>query len=530
MLLSLKRTILSFVTLILTLPLLAHADVKLPAVINANMVLQQQTDAPLWGWAEPDEKITVTANWPDSLPQKTTADAKGQWQIKLTTPSYGGPYTVTITGNNTITLNNVLIGEVWLCSGQSNMAMTVSRCQNGLAEVAIADFPQIRLFKVARAVSNTPQDDCQGNWQACSPEAIADFSGTAYFFGRTLHQNLNVPIGLIQSAWGGTAVEAWTARSYFDKLPNIDVVLNRWKDTKAWSDQDKKNEKVRYEKALTQWKQAAKKARTNNEKIPGKPSPKTEPLKSQNYPSNLYNAMINPLAPFALRGAIWYQGEANSRSGIPGLYKDQLTALITNWRERWGRGDFPFYYVQLPNYRDPQKNPSEFMANSPNAGWMIVREDMLKTLDVPNTGMAVTIDIGEAKNIHPKNKQDVGRRLALWALAKDYGKDIVYSGPIYRSISFVNDKVIINFDHVGSGLTFTGDALKTFAIAGEDKKFVRANARLFRNAVIVSSDQVKKPVAVRYAWAVNPNDSNLYNKEGLPASPFRTDNWSPDEK
>ena len=424
----------------------AGAEVKLPGVFGDHMVLQRDAAVPVWGWAAPGEKVTVTLG---DQSRTAAADKDGKWSLRLDRLSAGGPYALKVCGSNTLELSDVLVGEVWLCSGQSNMAMTVGASNRFAEEQAAADLPKIRHFTVPRRSAETPETTCGGAWTVSSPETVGKFSATAYFFGRTLHKELGVPVGLVNSSVGGTPIESWTGPQ--DAGP-------------------------------------------------------------------LYNGMIAPLAPYAIRGAIWYQGERNAKVGQPGAYAAQLAALIGGWRGVWGQGDFPFLYVQLPNYTAPQQKPVE------NAGWVQVREAMLKTLAVPNTGMAVTVDLGEAGNIHPKNKQDVGKRLAQWALAKTYGRDLVYSGPLYRSMSKEGDKILIRFDSVGGGLVAKGDKLKGFAIAGADKEFAWADATIEGDAVVVRSPQVKDPAAVRYAWAPNP-DSNLYNKAGLPASPFRTDDW-----
>jgi len=519
---SKARTVVGFV-LICFMAVSALAEVRLPSIIGSDMVLQQNSSVAIWGWAKAGEKVTVRGSWQELFGANTRADENGKWMVKLKTPKAGGPYSLTVKGENTIKLKNILIGQVWLCSGQSNMRWPVMGSNNSQQEIAAADYPNIRLFTVERQTSNVPVADCNGLWTVCSPKTVGNFSAVAYFFGRELHKQLDVPVGLVLSAWGGSTVEAWTAKEYFKGIPNIDVVLDRW-------EQSRKNYNhqaaiAQYEKALKQWKVKAKQARSEGRKIPYQPAMLKHPLKSQQYPSNLYNAMLMPLAPFAIKGAIWYQGEANSHVIVPELYKGQLTAMINNWRQLWGQGDFGFYFVQLPNFKSAQKQPSETIGKGSHKGWVIVREDLLKTLLVPNTGMAVTIDVGNPEDIHPKNKQPVGRRLALLALANSYDRDIVYSGPIYKSMQVKDDKVVLRFEHVGSGLVAKDGELKTFAIAGADKKFVWANAQIVGDTVQVSCGQVARPAAVRYAWAANPIECNLYNKEGLPASPFRTDNW-----
>jgi sialate O-acetylesterase len=492
----------------------ASADVRLPAVFSDHMMLQRDTGVPVWGWAEPAEKVSVSLA---GQVKTATADGAGKWTVKLEAIQAGGPYVMKVEGNNAVEIADVMVGEVWLCSGQSNMAMPVGGSANRDAEIAEAKYPGIRMISVARVPAGTPQDDCQGEWKVCSPDSVAGFSATAYFFGRKLHKELDVPVGLINSSWGGTPVQAWTSLKDQKALPELNSLLVSWDERIAAYDPQAAKEA--YEKQLAQWQQKAEKAKAAGKRPPRKPRPAADPRLSSHRPANLYNGMIAPLVPYALRGAIWYQGESNAISYDPSLYGLQLTAMIKNWRRVWDQGDFPFVYVQLPNFRAPQQQPVE------TSGWVIVQNEMLKTLSVPNTGMAVTIDIGEADDIHPKNKQDVGRRLALWALGTTYGKDIVYCGPLYESMTKRGNKVILRFDHVGDGLVAKGGGpLKGFAIAGEDRKFVWAEATIKQDRVLVSSPEVESPVAVRYAWASNPI-GNLCHDAGLPASPFRTDDW-----
>jgi sialate O-acetylesterase len=442
---------------------------------------------------------------------------------------------MTISGKNTITIKNILVGEVWVCSGQSNMAMSVRSSANAEKEIAEANYPGIRLFTVERKVAEQPQSDCVGSWTSCSPETVGDFSAVAYYFGRELHKELARatlwtgsnqpsagPIGLIHTSWGGTPAEAWTRREILEKYDDFAPILTRYEDAVAKYPQAK----AEYDQQLAQWKEAVEKAKTAGEKPPRQPGAPLGPGHHHS-PAGLYNAMIAPLIPYGIQGAIWYQGEANV--GRAYQYRTLFPVMIKNWRNDWGQNNFPFLFVQLPNFKAVNPQPSE-------SDWAELREAQLKTLDLVNTGMAVIIDIGEADDIHPKNKQDVGKRLALWALAKTYGKPLVYSGPIYKSMKVEGDKIILQFDYVGGGLVARlprgssvgqaggGEPLKGFAIAGADRKFVLADARMEADGIVVSSGEVSEPVAVRYAWADNPV-CNLYNKEGLPASPFRTDDW-----
>jgi sialate O-acetylesterase len=504
------------IVLVLSLALLltgagaVFADVKLPAVIGDNMVLQQGQKIAIWGWAEPGEEVMVGVSW-HTMEWGVTADEKGNWMFKMNPPKVGGPYEMTLRGKNTVTIKNILVGEVWVCSGQSNMQFAVRQAANAEQEIAAAQYPNIRLFSVERKVAEQPQSDCVGSWQPCSPQTVADFSAVAYFFGRELHKEIDTPIGLIHTSWGGTPAEAWTSKDALRSEPACAPILQRYADAVAKYPEAMKE----YERKVDEWKAAVAKAKAEGSKPPRGPGAPFGPGHPHS-PGGLYNAMIAPLIPYGIRGAIWYQGESNA--GRAYQYRRLFPAMIKCWRKEWGQGDFPFLFVQLANFMAVKPEPAE-------SEWAELREAQSMTLALPNTGMAVIIDIGEANDIHPKNKQDVGRRLALWALAKTYAKQLVYSGPLYKSMEVQGNKIILHFDHVGGGLVAGGgEPLKGFAIAGADRKFVWADAKIDGNAVVVSTDGVAEPVAVRYAWADNPV-CNLYNKEGLPASPFRTDDW-----
>lgn len=498
----------------------AFGDVKLPAIFGDHMVLQQGRTVPVWGWADAGEKVTVAIG---GQTKSATAGKDGKWKIELDKLSSSKPLTMTVTGKNKVTISDILIGEVWLASGQSNMAMRVNRCKDFDKEQAAAKFPSIRMFTVGRKPMASPQADCTGRWVVCSPSTVAGFSATAYFFGRKLHRELKVPVGLINSSVGGTPVEAWTSlkvqtaaksKSAANTDKTIGYVLTKWQ--KLIANWDGSAAQKQYEQRLARWKTRAKKARAAKKRPPRRPRKPVDPKLSTHRPANLFNGMINPLVPFAIRGAIWYQGEHNASREYPELYGVQLALMINDWRTRWNQGDFPFLWVQLPNFRTQQKKPVE------PSGWVTVQEQMLNTLSVKNTGMAITIDVGEARDIHPKNKQDVGNRLALWALGTTYKKDLVYSGPIFQSAKFDDGRAVLTFKHAGDGLKAKDGELRGFAVAGPDGKFVFAKAKAAGKKVTVWSDQVKKPTAVRYAWAANPV-CNLVNSAGLPASPFRTD-------
>ena len=486
------------------------ADIRLPAIIGDNMVLQQGQKVSIWGWADPGEEVLVSVSW-HNMKWAVTAGRNGKWVYKMNPPRAGGPYEMTLSGKNTITIKDILVGEVWICSGQSNMQWSVQNSNNPKEEIAAADYPNIRLFTVQRKVAQEPQSDCTGAWTSCSPETVPGFSAVGYFFGRELHQKLGVPVGMIHTSWGGTPAEAWTRRGVLKSDTDFRPILERYDEAIRKFPQTKKE----HEQKIEQWKQAVEQAKAEGKRAPRRPRDPFGPGHPHS-PSGLYNAMIAPLIPYGIQGAIWYQGESNA--GRAYQYRKLFPAMIKNWRKDWGQGDFPFLFVQLANFRAVKPDPNE-------SDWAELREAQLMTLAIPNAGMATIIDIGEANDIHPKNKQDVGKRLALWALAETYGKEMVYSGPLYKSMEIKGHEIVLGFDHVGGGLVAGGgERLKGFAVAGADRKFVWADARIEGDRVVVGSDQVSEPVAVRYAWADNPV-CNLYNREGLPASPFRTDQW-----
>lgn len=492
-----------------------HADVRLPALFSDQMVIQREVLVPVWGWADPGETITVELAGKSA---KTTANAKGKWMLKLDKPSAAGPTTLIVRGKNTLTISDVLIGEVWLASGQSNMAMAVKEAQDAKEEIASANFPEIRMFNVARRVAAEPQEDCGGKWTVCSPETVAGFAATAYYFGRDLHQELKLPVGLINSSWGGTTIEGWTSLPAQESEPALAPLLQSW-ETKLKLPFDQEAADAKYKEQFTAWRSEVEKAKAEGVKAPGQPKKAIAPELQPNRPANIFNAMIAPLIPYAIRGNIWYQGESNASEPQARRYDKQLPLLITDWRKRWNQGDFPFAWVQLPFFKDRGIDP-----NAPS-GWALIREAMTKTLAVPNTGMAICIDLGQADNIHPLRKQPVGKRLASWAKAEVYGIKGPYSGPLMKSHEINGAEITVSFEHADGGLVAKEGPLKGFAVAGRDKKWVYAEARILENGqVVVSSPMVKRPAAVRYAWADNP-ECNLYNAAGFSASPFRTDDW-----
>lgn len=636
-----------------------YSVIKMPAIFTNNMVLQQQSEVSFWGEASPNKIIKISTSW-DKRTIETTADENGKWKTTVSTPVYGGPYSVEISDGKKIKFENVMIGEVWLCSGQSNMEMPLSgwgQIINYEQEVAAANYPNIRLFTVTKNVSFKPLNDLKaesGGWLQCSPQTVADFSAVAYFFGKNLYDNKNVPIGLINSTWGGTNVESWTSSKSLKEMPDfrsaIDLLESKELNTEKLIAQYKADSARWHKQVLdadkgfqnskpiwtgtnlneTGWESIDVPGRLEDEglqnfdgvvwlrkmidipadwqkkklslsldliddydityfngvevgrtdgwsqkrnytipaslvragkavitvrvfdtggsgglygdvsKIKLSLSPDKSislagswlykigfnqelaeipgaPVKwdNANQLSALYNAMINPIVPFSIRGAIWYQGENNSNRAYQ--YRDLFPLLIKDWRKQWN-SDFPFYFVQLANYTDVIPEPTD-------APWAELREAQLKTLHLEKTGMAVAIDVGDAIDIHPKNKQEVGRRLSLIARANTYGEDITFSGPMYDTYRVEGNTIRILFKHTGKGLrTSDGEILKGFAIAGPDHKFHWADAEIVANEVIVSCKEVENPVAVRYAWAANPV-CNLINNEGLPASPFRTDDW-----
>ncbi len=483
----------------------AAAEVRLSGLFSDNMVLQREIWVPVWGWADPGEKVAVEFS---GRRVSTVADENGRWKVALAPLKAGaGPYELKVSGRNTVVIENVAVGEVWICSGQSNMAMEVRRCLDAERETAAADYPLIRQFQVKRGKALEPLEDVLttegekswlNKWRVCTPSTVINFTGVGYFFARDLHRNLDVPIGLIHSSWGGTVAEAWTRRGCLESDPQLKMILDSW----PGYNYDEEWLKTEYEKFITRVDSA------HDARMP-------QPLYF-NRPSVLYNAMIAPLVPYAIRGTIWYQGESNAFRAQQ--YRRLFPAMIENWRSDWGQGDFPFLFVQLVNFEGG------------SGAWPYLREAQTMALHLPNTAMAVGIDIGEAGDVHPKNKQEVGRRLALAARGLVYGEKLVYSGPLYRSMKVQGERCRISFCHTGDGLAAKGSGpLRGFLIAGADRKFVEAEAGIEGGEVILWSEEIKKPVAVRYAWDDNPQGCNLWNraegKLGLPASPFRTDDW-----
>lgn len=650
----LKTSLVAFSVFMLSTHL-SDAKVILPSVFSDNMVFQQKTNAAIWGKTNPGRTVLVSGTW-NNKKYKAIADQQGNWKVNVLTPAYGGPYGVNINDGDLTVLKNVLIGEVWVCSGQSNMEMPLAgwgQIENYQKEITEGTYPQIRLLQAVHVTSNKPLDNAEvtnGGWQPCSPETVKDFSSTAYFFAREIYQKTKIPIGLIHTSWGGTIAEAWTSNETLKQLPDFAQAAEDIKNTSEQS-------KEQYDKKVQEWEVSAltkdagysqnkpiwaandfdasswktmalpvlweksalpdfdgavwfrkkvmipaalagKDLKLNlgpidddditwfNGIVAGKTSGYNVPRKysipgnlvkageniitvrvfdgaggggiygdaqdlnitlenqsislagdwqyqigaankdfpsrpaaidGPNRPTVLYNAMINPFTQFAVRGFIWYQGESNA--GRAYQYRELFPAMIKDWRKSWGGEAKPFYFVQLANFMKTDSDPVE-------SEWAELREAQLKTLSLPNTGMAVTIDIGNANDIHPKNKQDVGRRLAYIALNKTYKVNVPYTGPVFQSLKIEGNKVRLTFSGTEGGLKSKGnEPLTGFAVAGEDKKYHWAKAVIQNNQIIVSSDQIANPIAVRYAWANNPV-CNLVNGAGLPATPFRTDDWN----
>ena len=629
--------------LLLMFNCIINANVRMPLLFSDGMVLQRNKQIPVWGWADANEKVTVHFNKQSKTIQ---ADKNGKWMVKLNAEKAGGPFELIITGNNKISIKDVLVGEVWICSGQSNMEFQMYKTMNAEKEMQDSDYPMIRHFGVAQDLSGAPKEDLkQGKWAVANKENIKDFTAAGFFFAKKLYAELKIPIGIINTSWGGTCVETWTSREAFEKSPDFktmiaevpqvdmdavfetykksllenikkiqgfEVTMNNenqfsaadyndasWPEIKTpslWENQQIGNIDgvVWMRKTITLTVEQAKKeavlhlAKVDDEdvtyvngiqvgtnniweakriyKIPagvlkegknviavrisdysggggiyGEASDFKIDFKDSNlpleglwkfnvvqvkmsvspnsYPSLLYNAMVNPLIPYAIQGVLWYQGEANVTRAQQ--YKKAFPLMITDWRTKWNQGDFPFYFVQLSTF-------DEFKGNSKvGSRWAELREAQTETLKLKNTGMAVTTDIGNAKDIHPTNKQDVGLRLAAIALNNVYGKKRVFSGPMYQSQEIKGNQIILTFNHTGSGLTASDNSenVKGFEIAGADKVFYSAKAIIKNNKIIVSSENVPNPVAVHYGWADDDTEINLFNKEKFPASPFRTDNW-----
>ncbi len=491
---------------------LAQARVAVPDVLSDGMVLQRGAKVPIWGTADPGETVTVRF----ARQVKTTkAASDGKWRVDLAPlPATDTPQTLTIAGTNTIEIKDALVGEVWLVAGQSNMQLTLPETANGDAVVAAANDPQLRLFNVSRKVAFRHADPPLARWLPASPESVKDFSAAGYYFGVEMRQALRVPIGIINASYGGSQAEAWTPVEYLLANPELKPCVDR---EKVWNE-ERPRVQAEYEEKMKEWRAAADKAKEEGTRAPRAPAV-PDALREYRIAASIYNGMIAPLIPFRIRGAFWYQGESNEERAQQ--YGILLPTMIRAWRERWGEADFPFGIVQLPNYRDPKPEPTD-------EAWSFLREAQRRTArSTKNAGLIVTIDIGEAHDIHPKDKLDVGKRMARWALAAVYRRPIAPSGPMYKSARARDGKIVVTFSDTGKGLRVRdGDRLDEFAIAGADRQWHWANAKIAgKDRVEVWSDAAPKPVAVRYAFNNNPRHPNLTNDTGLPAAPFRSDDW-----
>jgi sialate O-acetylesterase len=502
-------------TALAALAISAQAEIKLPAIIGDNMVLQQKLVNPIWGWDTPGTEVTVTFA---GQSKSAKAGADGKWTVKLDPlPADAKPATMTIQGSSKREVKNILVGEVWICSGQSNMQWSVNASWDADLEIATAKYPNIRLISVPQVGTQEPQQDFKGAWAECSPQTVGGFSAVGYFYGRVLHQALEVPVGLINNAWGGSAAEAWVRRDVLEQDDRFKLLMTNTKTNEA--NLTSPEAKTKYEAALAAWKKQAEEA-----KKAGKPFTTRAPGAPDNWlrgnarPGNIYNGVLLPTIGYGIKGAIWYQGESNAARAYE--YASLFPLMISHWRSEWKQGDFPFYWVQL----------ADFMAEKPEPGesaWAELRESQTKTQSaIKKGGQAVIIDLGEANDIHPKNKRDVAERLARVALVNDYGMKFPCRSPEFKNAEFTGGKAVITLDTFGSALrTVDVSEVKGFAICGEDKKWVWASAKIMGNdKVEVRSNAVTAPIAVRYAWADNPV-CNLFSKDGLPVTPFRTDSF-----
>ena len=502
----------------------ASADVRLVQIFSNHMMLQRDLPVRVWGWADAGEAVSVSLA---GVVKETTADATGSWALELPAMNAGKALELQVKGKNLLVLKNIIVGDIWVCSGQSNMEMTLGRCLGAAEDIRAATLPDIRQIKFKRTSAGEPQADAvlESPWQECSPRTAANFSAAGFYFARDVQQQTGVPIGLIYTNWGGTRIEPWTPQQGLEMIPELSQALA----AKKILLQARRTQMSAYLDQLEAW------ITLNRDNLksdaPLSPAPALPATPDGGW-SGLYNAMIHPIIKFPIKGALWYQGEANGPEGD--TYYHKMRALIGGWRKQWDQGDFPFYFVQLANYQAPIEDPGG------GNGWANHREAQRKSLTIPNTGMAVIIDtvpLAQAPDIHPRNKYDVGTRLARLALARDYAMGNVPCGPLFKTAKVEGSNIRLDFEHTGAGLMVgskdgrspaledAAGKLKQFAIAGADKKWFWADAVIDKDSVLVSSPEVKEPVAVRYAFQMNPDGANLYNKDGLPASPFRTDDW-----
>ncbi|MGC6432019.1 MAG: sialate O-acetylesterase [Jejuia sp.] len=497
-----KKTIILVVAIFLTNVNIMVAQVSLPNFFSDHMVLQRNHKNPIWGTASKKENITIQIA---GQTHTAKADENGKWKIYLNPLEAGGPHQLEVTGKNKIIINDVLIGEVWICSGQSNMQMTVKASNHSEVEIASANYSQIRLMNTMKIGGQIPKNNIDVEWQICSPKTVGEFSATAYFFGRRLHNTLGVPIGLISNAWGGSPIDGWIPKEVLRNDGHIELIEGFEKQIAGYSDAIFEQKKQEYK----QWLDNGK---------PGKKKWPPEDLRTgRNRPGNIYNELVHPFIGYGIKGIIWCQGESNAARAYQ--YRELFPLMINTYREKWNQGDFPFYWVQMADFHDE--------VNQPKGGsWAELREAQTMTLALPNTGEVIVTDIGESRDIHPKDKQTAANRLVRHALAKDYGFDMACDSPRFSKMEIKNGKAIITFTKIDKGLyAFDVPKISGFAIAEADQKFVWAQAKIIsKNQVEVWADSLENPVAVRFGFEQNPV-VNLYDKNGLPVTPFRTDDW-----
>ena len=513
----------------------ARGDVSLPSLFSDNMLLQR-SKAAVFGKAKPGERVKVSLA---GVSGAAVADAEGRWRAKLEGLKPLASGTMTVTAGNKLTIKNVAVGDVWLCAGQSNMALPVLSATHAQEEIALADSPEIRMFVVGRKSTDSTVDEVEGKWEVCDPGTVGRWPGIAYFFARQLRDDLEVPVGIVAAAWAGAAAQSWTPKAVLEGDPDLKGYCEQWERNVAAYPAAKEA----YEKAMKEWQVIADTAKAGGKPAPRPPLPPFAPGSFRS-PGSVFNGMIQPLTACAIRGVIWCQGEAHVRDTV--RYRKLLPALIASWRKAWGMGELPFLYTQISNFLPRRDLPAD-------SDWAELRDVQRTTLEVPNTAMAVTLDLGDTMRYHPRNKREVGRRLAVAAEARVYGKDLTGSGPLFEGATFAGDAATVRFKPgTARGLmTRDGEAVKGFALAGEDHRFVWADATISgsnpaeqagtlklkpkkgkappvpEQTLTVSSLAVPNPVAVRYAWADNP-EANLVNRAGLPASSFRSDTWPQD--
>lgn len=509
-------------------PRFAAADVRLAAIFSDHAVLQRDRPLPIWGWADPGEKVRVRFGNETAV---ATAARDGRWQVMLKPrPASKEPASLEVAGRNQLSVRDILIGDVWLCGGQSNMEWSLAGC-NAHDDIRSANLPLIRHFGVQAHFASVPQKDVTGRWVPCKPETAAGFTAVGFYFARRVQQDVDVPIGLLRSCVGGTNIELWMSQETLMDTP----ALAPYAKTMRESLTAYRTELAAVVPDIEDWAGRAREAIRGGSEVPMPPAMPKFPFGEEMHRPRcvtLHNGMIAPLVPVALRGVLWYQGENNSGNAAEGAqYVEKKRAMLNDWRKWFGDPELPFYFVQLAAWQKPSPQPAG------GDGWAFIRDAQRKCLALPHTGMAVAIDVGDANDIHPKNKADVGERLARWALANQYGEKIEPSGPLFRELRVAGNRAVVSFDHVGAGLTVgrkpgrgafeadEGGALQRFAIAGKDRKWVWADARIEGDTVVCTHGDVPDPVAVRYAFSMNPEGANLYNKDGLPASPFRSDDW-----